>query len=160
MGCSTREGCALQAYVTLFCVAAAPKGCQHTLCRISKLPILHAYSYVLRACCLQAAQLLCSFREYHRRASFGLSAYYAQKLAAFEDTLLNAREALFSAQQQEEQLQEDQQLKVNGPAGLGIVGNLAPVGSCMCSKLSCTPTLVSADSTLQRTYAKLFRCHR
>jgi hypothetical protein len=66
---------------------------------------------------LQAAKLLCSFREYHRRASFGLSAYYGQKLAALEDALLNAREALFSAQQepqeqQQQQLQEDQQLKV------------------------------------------------
>jgi hypothetical protein len=62
---------------------------------------------------LQAAQLLCSFREYHRRASFGLSGYYGQKLAAFEVVLLNAREALFSAQQGPEQLQEDQQLKVS-----------------------------------------------
>jgi hypothetical protein len=61
---------------------------------------------------MQAAQLLCSFREYHRRASFGLSGYYGQKLAAFEDVLLNAREALFGAQQGPEQLQEDQQLKV------------------------------------------------
>lgn len=64
----------------------------------------------------QAAKLLCSFREYHRRASFGLSAYYGQKLAALEDALLNAREALFSAQQdpqQQQQQQEDQQLKVH-----------------------------------------------
>jgi hypothetical protein len=63
-------------------------------------------------CHLQAAQLLCSFREYHRRASFGLSAYYGQKLAAFEDVLLNAREALFSAQADQEQQQEEEQLKV------------------------------------------------
>jgi hypothetical protein len=64
-------------------------------------------------CHLQAAQLLCSFREYHRRASFGLSAYYGQKLAAFEDVLLNAREALFSAHaDQEQQQNEEEQLKV------------------------------------------------
>lgn len=64
-------------------------------------------------CRLQAAQLLCSFREYHRRASFGLSAYCGQKLAAFEDVLLNAREALFSAPaNQEQQQQQEEQLKV------------------------------------------------
>lgn len=69
-------------------------------------------------CCLsprplQAAQLLCSFRQYHRRASFGLSAFYGQQLAAFEDALLNAREALFSAQQDaDQQADEEQLLKV------------------------------------------------
>lgn len=66
---------------------------------------------------LQAAQLLCSFREYHRRASFGLCAYYGQKLAAYEDALLNVREALFSVHQgptqQDQQQQEDQLLKVS-----------------------------------------------
>lgn len=51
----------------------------------------------------QAAKLLCAFREYHRRAAYGLSGYYSQQLAAFEDVLLNAREALFSAQQQQPQ---------------------------------------------------------
>lgn len=66
---------------------------------------------------LQAAQLLCSFREYHRRASFGLCAYYGQKLAAYEDALLNVREALFTVhqdpEQQDQQQQEDQLLKVS-----------------------------------------------
>jgi hypothetical protein len=49
----------------------------------------------------QAARLLCSFREYHRRAQLGLATFYANKLAALEDGLLNARETLFAAQEQE-----------------------------------------------------------
>lgn len=70
-------------------------------------------------CCIvlcrgaQAAKLLCSFREYHRRASLGLSSFYGQKLAALEDQLLNAREALFAAQesQQEQPGQQPEQQK-------------------------------------------------
>ncbi|KAF6253870.1 hypothetical protein COO60DRAFT_1642856 [Scenedesmus sp. NREL 46B-D3] len=49
-----------------------------------------------------AARLLCSFREYHRRAQLGLATFYANQLAALEDGLLNAREALFAAQEQEQ----------------------------------------------------------
>jgi hypothetical protein len=74
---------------------------------------------------VQAAQLLCAFWEYHRRASYGLSAYYGQKLAAFEDVLLNAREALFSAQQDPQLQQEDeQQLKVCGACYVWMVWRL------------------------------------
>ncbi|KAF6253850.1 hypothetical protein COO60DRAFT_1463007 [Scenedesmus sp. NREL 46B-D3] len=49
-----------------------------------------------------AARLLCAFREYHRRAQLGLATFYANQLAALEDGLLNAREALFAAQEQEQ----------------------------------------------------------
>jgi hypothetical protein len=54
----------------------------------------------------QAARLLCSFREYHRRAQLGLATFYANKLAALEDGLLNARETLFAAQEQQPEEQE------------------------------------------------------
>jgi hypothetical protein len=87
--------------------------------------------------CWQAAQLLCSFREYHRRASFGLAAFYGRKLAAFEDALLNAREALFSSQQELRQQGEEQQLlQVRGPAwrceGVKWLHAACPfVGHCM-----------------------------
>jgi hypothetical protein len=62
---------------------------------------------------LQAARLLCSFREYHRRAQLGLATFYANKLAALEDGLLNARETLFAAQEQEqEEPQTQEQVRV------------------------------------------------
>jgi hypothetical protein len=54
----------------------------------------------------QAARLLCSFREYHRRAQLGLATFYANKLAALEDGLLKARETLFAAQEQQPEEQE------------------------------------------------------
>lgn len=53
-------------------------------------------------CAAQAAKLLCSFREYHRHAALGLGSFYSNKLAAMEDGLLNARERLFTAQEQED----------------------------------------------------------
>jgi hypothetical protein len=68
--------------------------------------------------CLQAARLLCSFREYHRRAQLGLASFYANKLAALEDGLLNAREVLFAAQEQdqEKQPQSQEQVRTYWPA--------------------------------------------
>lgn len=59
----------------------------------------------------QAAKLLCSFREYHRRAALGLASFYSNKLAALEDGLLNAREKLFSVHEEvQEQGQDAEQL--------------------------------------------------
>eukprot|EP00879_Flechtneria_rotunda_P028702 GHRR01030914.1.p1 GENE.GHRR01030914.1~~GHRR01030914.1.p1 ORF type:complete len:419 (+),score=150.84 GHRR01030914.1:137-1258(+) len=55
-----------------------------------------------------AAKLLCTFREYHRRAALGLAAFYSQKLAALEDGLLSAREQLFAAHEQGQPFQEVQ----------------------------------------------------
>lgn len=60
---------------------------------------------------LQAAKLLCSFREYHRRAGLGLASFYGNKLAALEDGLLNAREVLFHVQDEGQ-----------GPEQVGAVG--------------------------------------
>eukprot|EP00878_Enallax_costatus_P041446 GHUV01048227.1.p1 GENE.GHUV01048227.1~~GHUV01048227.1.p1 ORF type:complete len:323 (+),score=114.29 GHUV01048227.1:813-1781(+) len=53
-----------------------------------------------------AAKLLCSFREYHRRVSLGLVTFYSNKLAALEDGLLNAREQLFSVQEQGQEVEQ------------------------------------------------------
>jgi hypothetical protein len=58
---------------------------------------------------MQAARLLCSFREYHRRAQLGLATFYANKLAALEDGLLNARETLFAVQEQEQEQPQNQE---------------------------------------------------
>jgi hypothetical protein len=46
----------------------------------------------------QAAKLLSMFRELKRRQAVGLGPFYGRKLAALEDALLAAREALFAAQ--------------------------------------------------------------
>ncbi|KAG2484062.1 hypothetical protein HYH03_017082 [Edaphochlamys debaryana] len=47
---------------------------------------------------LLAAQLLTLFREFKRREAVGLVMYYANRLAALEDSMLGAREKLFALQ--------------------------------------------------------------
>ena len=45
---------------------------------------------------MQAAKLFAAFREYKRRESLGLVLFHRNRLAALEDSLLGAREELFS----------------------------------------------------------------
>ncbi len=46
----------------------------------------------------QAARLLALFREFKRREAVGLVMFYANRLAALEDSMLGAREKLFALQ--------------------------------------------------------------
>ncbi|EFJ49224.1 hypothetical protein VOLCADRAFT_90164 [Volvox carteri f. nagariensis] len=54
----------------------------------------------------QAARLLAMFRDFKRREAVGLVMFYANKLAALEDSMLGAREKLFTLQATEAQSDE------------------------------------------------------
>jgi hypothetical protein len=47
----------------------------------------------------QAAKLLATFRDFKRRQALGLEPFYRRRLAALEDALLAAREAMFASQE-------------------------------------------------------------